>query len=73
MACLGVAVADRAALDAEAFYEDHVSSSLPLLIRDGALLAPQPMVGLLGAAGRGSLSTICVLCTLLYVLRVEYG
>ena len=39
MACPGVAIADRAAVDAEAFYEDHVSSSLPLLIRDGALLA----------------------------------
>ena len=32
-----VAVADVAALDAESFYEDHVSSSLPLLIRDERL------------------------------------
>ena len=32
-----VAVADVAALDAESFYEDHVSSSLPLLIRDEQL------------------------------------
>ena len=34
-----VAVADVAALDAESFYEDHVSSSLPLLIRDEQLHA----------------------------------
>ena len=32
-----VAVADVAALEAESFYEDHVSSSLPLLIRDARL------------------------------------
>ena len=32
-----VAVADVAVLDAESFYEDHVSSSLPLLIRDEQL------------------------------------
>lgn len=37
-ACSAVlAVADVAALDAETFYEDHVSSSLPLLIRDERL------------------------------------
>ena len=36
-ACSAVAVANVAALDAESFYEDHVSSSLPLLIRDERL------------------------------------
>ena len=34
-----LAVADVAALDAESFYEEHVSSSLPLLIRDEQLHA----------------------------------